>query len=178
MLGRNFDQRHSRVTPCSVVHSVPDIPKPCTQARVVQFLDPRIRVRCRRCLSSDGCPILVRRVLECDLAQLVVLEVFELLAVIVGDEEEVGPGTLSNGHGSSDGADVGTKGAEETDLELVNGGIEFFDLLVLGRFVVVVVGNGGVGIGVELLLREWLRHCSSGGIDDGFDDVKDGWWFG
>ena len=69
---------------------------------------------------------------------------------------------LGYGHGASDGADTVADGGQEADLHAVDCFVEFFDLLLLGCFVIPLIGDCGVGLGVDLGGFEWLRHVESG----------------
>ena len=86
------------------MHAVSQIAEPGLGALAPDLLDARVVVVARDALTRDGHPVLVAGVDERDVGLgRAVLEVVELLAVRIGEEEEVGPGALGDGHGAADG---------------------------------------------------------------------------
>lgn len=147
----DLDQLHPRVRRGAIVSAVLEITKPRTRHLRVHLFDPRILVRrCRR-HTRDGDPVLVRRVLECDSDVLVGRQVLELLAVRIGQEQEVRPASFCDRHRASDGADIWPVSDEQADLELVDRLVELVPLLRLWRLVVPLLGDSGVGLRVDLL---------------------------
>lgn len=76
---------------------------------------------------------------------------------------------LGYSHGASDGANAATDGGQEADLHAIDRLVEFLDLLALWRFIVPLIGNGGVGLGFDMGSFEWLRHvegvcCGKGSV--------------
>lgn len=89
------------------MHAVSQVAKPRLGALGPNLLDARVGVVARDALASDRHPILVAGVDERDVGLgRAVLEVVELLAVRVGEEEEVGAGALGDGHGAADGLEM------------------------------------------------------------------------
>ena len=73
-----------------VIHTSSRCTKTATISSNTYLFDSGVRVRDSRRSTSDGDPVLSRRILEGDSASLVVLEVVELLRVVVGKVQEVG----------------------------------------------------------------------------------------
>lgn len=100
----NLNQLHPRVLRPTSMHAILQITKPRRGALAPHLLDTRVGVRSRDGFAGDRDPILVARVVEGDVGLFgALLEVVELLAVCVGEEEEVGPCALGDGHGAADG---------------------------------------------------------------------------
>ena len=144
------------------MNAIPQIAKPSAQGRVVNLLDAWILVGDGGGGAADADPVLGAGVLEGNLDSLVVLEVGELLRVLVGDKEEVGAVSLANGHGARDRAETWSNGGEEADAELVDCFVEVLDLLGLRGVVVILFGDGGVGLAVDFGLLEGFGH--GGGV--------------
>ena len=86
------------------MHAVSQVAEPGLGALTPDLLDARVVVVAGDALAGDGHPVLVAGVDERDVGLgRAVLEVVELLAVRVGEEEEVGAGALGDGHGAADG---------------------------------------------------------------------------
>ena len=164
VLRLDLDQRHARVLRGAGVHAVPQIAEPGAQARVVDLLDAGVLVGDGGGGAADADPVVGAGVLEGDLDRLFVLEVGELLRVLVGDEEKVRAVPLADGHAARDGAQTGPHGGQEANAELVDGFVEVVDLLRLGSVVVILLGDGGVGLAVDFGLLEGFRHGGSGAI--------------
>lgn len=157
-----FDQRHSGVAGRPIVHSIAQIPEPCTRSLAVDIFDSRVFIVGHGNLATHADPVLAGRVLEGDLGRLVLFEIGELFGVGVGEEKEVGAVTLGNRHGTRDRADVWANGGKEADLEGVGDFVEVLDLIFLGSLLVPLLGDGRVGLGVDIGLCEWLRHIRRG----------------
>jgi hypothetical protein len=100
----NLNQLHPRVLRPASVHAISQIAEPSFGALAPDLLDARVVVVAGDALAGDGHPVLVAGVDERDVGLgRAVLEVVELLTVRVGEEEEVGPGALGDGHGAADG---------------------------------------------------------------------------
>ena len=85
---------------------------------------------------------------------------------------------LGYGHGASDGTDAVADGGQEANLHAVDRLVEVLDLLLLGRFVIPLIGDRGVGLGVDVGLFEWVGHgeggcCGEGSLCEG--SVSGGW---
>ncbi len=157
-LARDLDDRHPRIIRRPIMNAIAQIPKPSFHARPVQFLHLG-RIVARHChFARDTNPVLVRRVLECQLHRLVVLEVFEFLAVFVGEEIEVRSLALGDGHAAGYGADAGAVGRHESYFEGVDGFVEFFDLFMFGSGGVELFGYCGVGFGVDFVFGYLFGH--------------------
>lgn len=86
------------------MHAITQVSKPRFGAFAPHLFDARIIVVARDALTRHGHPVLVAGVNERDVGfRRAVLEVVELLAVRVGEEEEVWAGALGDGHGAADG---------------------------------------------------------------------------
>lgn len=86
------------------MHAVSQISKPRFGALGPHLFDARVVVVAGHALAGDRHPVLVAGVDERYVGfGRPVLEVVELLAVRVGEEEEVGAGALGDGHGAADG---------------------------------------------------------------------------
>ena len=72
---------------------------------------------------------------------------------------------LSHGHGARDRADVWTDSRQEANLQAVNRLVKFVDLLLLGRLVVPLIGDGGVDFGIDVGGFEGFRHVEGGCCD-------------
>ena len=132
------------------MHSVTEIAKPRIGAPGVQLLDPGIRVTGRGDCAADADPVLRATVLERDLGRLILFDIGEFLAVTIGQKEEVRSRPFGNDHGARDGTYVAAYGGEEANLETINSLVEFLNLLSFGRFVIPLLGNGRVGLGIYL----------------------------
>jgi len=97
-------------------------------------------------------------VLEGDLGLLVVVDVGEFVGVLVGEEEEVWPDTLrgvsvkssrilcsrtyfGNGHRARHWTKATTDGGQQANLQTINSLVELFYLLLLGCFIVPLLGD-------------------------------------
>lgn len=81
----------------------------------------------------------------------------------VGRASRVEEGTyFGYSHGASDGTNAVTDGGQEADFHAINRLVELVDLLLLGRFVVPLIGDSGVGLGIDMGSFEWLRHGEGG----------------
>ena len=158
VLRLDLDHRHPRILRSSSVYSIAQIPEPSTGPFVVHLLDPRLVIACCRHFARDADPILVAAVLESNQGRLFVLDIFELLRVVVGKEEEVGTVTLGDCHRASDRADTGTVGAKQTGADGVHNLVEIVDLLLLRSLLVPLRGDCGVGLGIDVFGFQWLRH--------------------
>lgn len=86
------------------MHAIAQVAEPGLGALAPDLLDARVCVVASHALAGDGYPVLVAGVDERDVCLgRAVLKVVELLAVGVGEEEEVGTGALGDGHGAADG---------------------------------------------------------------------------
>lgn len=86
------------------MHAIAQVAEPSGGALGPDLLDARVVIVAGDALASDGNPVLVAGVHERYIGLWrAVLEVVELLAVSVGEEEEVGAGALGDGHGAADG---------------------------------------------------------------------------
>lgn len=74
---------------------------------------------------------------------------------------------LCYGHRASDWTDAVADGSQEADLHAVDGLVEFVDLLLLGGFVIPLIGDGGVGLGFDVGGFEWFRHVEGGCCGEG-----------
>lgn len=100
----NLNQLHPRVLRPASVHAVSQVAEPRLGALGPDLLDARVGVVAGDALAGYGHPVLVAGVDERNIGLgRAVLEVIELLAVRVGEEEEVGAGALGDGHGAADG---------------------------------------------------------------------------
>lgn len=141
ILSLDLDQRHPRVFRSTSMHPIAKIAKPGIRAPTVKLFDPRIGAAGRGNGAADADPVLRAAVLECDLCRLVVLDISELFAVSIGQEEEVWADTLGNHHRARDGADAGTNCGKKADLETVNSLVEFINLLSFGGLIIPLLGN-------------------------------------
>jgi len=157
-----LDQRHSGVARRSIVHSITQVPEPCTRSLAVDLFDSRIFVVGHGDLATHADPVLAGRVLERDLGRLVVFKVGELFGMGVGKEEEVGAVAFSNSHRTRYGPNAWTDGGEEADFEGVGNLVVVLDLIFLGSLVIPLLGDGRVGLGVDIGFCEWLRHVCGG----------------
>ena len=71
-------------------------------------------------------------------------------------------GYLCHGHGARHNADVRTDSGQEANLQAVHRLVEIVDLLVFGGFMVPLVGDGGVGFGIDVGGFKGLRHIEGG----------------
>lgn len=141
------------------MHPIPQIPKPRRSPPTPNLLDPRVLIVARHRLARNADPVLRAAVLERDAhGPRVGLDVLEFAAVGVGQEEEVRSRALGDGHAAVDGAGAVAQGAEEADFQLVRDGVEVAQFGVEGDFVVPLLGDAGVGLGVDLLLGELFGH--------------------
>lgn len=86
------------------MHAIAQVAEPGLGALAPDLLDARVGVVACDAFAGNGHPVLVAGVEERDVGfGRAVLEVVELLAVGVGEEEEVGAGALGDGHGATDG---------------------------------------------------------------------------
>lgn len=69
---------------------------------------------------------------------------------------------FSYSHGARDGTNAVTDGGQEADLHAIDRLVELVNLLLLGRFVVPLVGNRGVSLGFDMGCFEWFRHVDGG----------------
>ena len=69
---------------------------------------------------------------------------------------------LCHGHGARDKTDVRTDSGQKANLQTVNRLVELIDLLLLGRLMVPLIGDGGVGLGIDVGGFEWFRHVEDG----------------
>ena len=76
------------------------VAEPRRDALVVDLLDARVVIAACDRLACNGDPVLIAAVLKVKVRDGVCLDVIELLAVGVGEEEEVGSGAFCYGHGS------------------------------------------------------------------------------
>lgn len=157
-----FDQRHSGVARCPIMHSITQIPEPCTRPLAVDIFDSRIFIAGHGNLATHADPVLAGRVLEGDLGRLVLFEIGELFRVGVGQEEEVGAVALGNRHGTRDWSNFRADGGKEADFEGVGDLVEVLDLIFLGSLVIPLLGDGRVCLGVDIGLCEWFRHVCKG----------------
>lgn len=154
----NLNDGHARVLGLAGVDAITKVTEPSGNLGGVELLHEVGCVGDLGGVTSNADPVLGAGVLEGDLALLGVLEVGELLGVGVGEVEEVGAVTAGDGHGTRHGADILAESGEKTDLQLVDNVVEVLDLLFLVGLVVVLLGDGGVGLGVDLGGFELLRH--------------------
>jgi hypothetical protein len=104
----DLNQLHPRVLRATSVHTVSQVAEPGLGALAPDLLDARVGVVACDALAGDRHPVLIAGVEERDVdLWRAVLEVVELLAVGVGEEEEVGAGALGDGHGAADGLEGG-----------------------------------------------------------------------
>lgn len=82
--------------------SVLQVTEPSRDALVVDLLDTWVIIAAGDRLACNGDPVLVAAVLEIKVCNGVCLNVVELLAIGVGEEEEVGSRAFCYGHGSCD----------------------------------------------------------------------------
>jgi len=157
-----LDQRHSGVARRPIVHSIAQVPEPCTRSLAVDFFDSRVVVAGHGNLATHADPVLAGGVLEGHLGRLVVFKIGELFGMGVGKEEEVGAVALSNRHGTRDGPNAWADGGEEADFEGVGDLVEVLDLIFLGSLVIPLLGDGRVGLGVDIGFCEWFRHVCRG----------------
>ena len=148
------------------MHPVSEIAKPRTGAFAVELLDPGVVVASRDSGAGNGDPVLGAAVLEGDLDGLVVVNVHEFVRVRVGEEEEVRANALGDGHGAGDGPDAAADGGEQASFEAVAGFVEVLDLVFLGGFVIPLVIDCGIGLGVDLGLLERVGHLEGGGCGE------------
>lgn len=97
------------------MYTITQIPKPSRPALGVHLFDPRIVVADVGNLTSNTDPVLCAAVLKGHESGLVVVQVFELLGVVVGQKLEVGAVTLGDLHGAGDWADARAVGGEQAD---------------------------------------------------------------
>ncbi len=157
-----FDQRHSGIARRPIVHSVTQVAEPCTRSLAVDLFDPRVFVVGHGNLATHADPVLAGGVLEGHLGRLVVFKIGELCGMGVGKEEEVGAVALSNSHGPRDGPNAWADGGEEADFEGVGDLVEVLDLIFLGSLVIPLLGDGRVGLGVDIGFCKWFRHGCGG----------------
>lgn len=139
---------------------IAQIPKPRIRAFTIYLLNPGIVVGGSDHVARDADPVLGAAVLERDRGGGVSGQVFEFLAVGVGEVEEVRAGAFGDGHGAEDGAEAGALGAQQGHFEGVGDGVEVCELLLFGGRVVPLVFDGGVRGDVGL---GGLRHCGARG---------------
>lgn len=162
IIGLELDQRHSGVARRPIVHPISQVPEPCTRAFAVDFFDSRVFVVGHGNLATHADPVLAGGVLEGHLGRLVVFKIGELFGMGVGKEEEVGAVALSNSHGPRDGPNAWADGGEEADFEGVGDLVEVLDLIFLGSLVIPLLGDGRVGLGVDIGFCKWFRHGCGG----------------
>lgn len=81
----------------------------------------------------------------------------------VGRAGRVEEGTyFGYSHGASNGTNAVADGGQEADLHAVDCLVEFVDLLLLGCFIIPLVCDSGVSLGVDMGSFEWFRHVEGG----------------
>jgi len=158
VLALDLNQRHARILRPASVLSVTEVTKPCGSSAAPYLLDARITVVCCCGSAGDRSPFLSLKVLEGDLDLLILVQVVELLRVCVGEEEEVGTVAAGESHGATNRADTIAVCVEHANLLAIYHFKELFDLLVLGRLVVILLRDRGIGLGVDLASLELVRH--------------------
>lgn len=158
VVGLDLNQGHAGVLGHAGVYSIAQIAEPGVDTLAVDLLDARIVIGGCDGLARDADPGHIAGVLKGDLGSLVVLEIRELLGVLVGKEEEVGPDAFSNGHCAGGWPDTRANGGKETTLEPIDDLVEILELLLYGGSLVPLLGNGGVGLRVNFVLGEWFDH--------------------
>lgn len=108
-LGPNNDQPHPRVIGATGVHAVTQVTEPGAYSLAVGGLEAGVLVGDHDGVAGDVDPRLRFAVLEGQVDFLARVQVGELFAVCVGEEEEVGAGALGNCHGAADGLHGGTR---------------------------------------------------------------------
>lgn len=138
ILGLDFNQSHPRIFRASCMRTIAKISKTSGASPGVHLLNPRIIIADVGHLTGNADPILYAAVLEGDQSGLVVVQVFELLGVVFGEEVKVGAVPLGNLHGAGDWADARAVGGEEVNTEGVGHLVED-----LRGFVVPLLCDGG-----------------------------------
>lgn len=86
------------------------------------------------------------------------IQILEFLGVNIGNEEKIGTVAFGHGHGARDGTDSRSDGGQEAGFQAINDFVQVLELLLFGTFVVPLLGDRGVGFGVDFVGCEWLRH--------------------
>lgn len=129
--GSNLDKLHSWILWLASMHAISQIAEPGTRTPAPDLLDPWVIVAARDSLTGNGDPVLVAAVLECDSdCAWVRLDVVELLAVCIAEEQEVRSRTLGDCHRTVDWSYARTKSAHEANLELIANAVKVLELLL------------------------------------------------
>ena len=71
-------------------------------------------------------------------------------------------GYLCHGHGARHDTDVWADSGQEANLQTVHRLVEIVDLLLLGRLMIPLIGDGGVGFGIDVGSFKGFRHVEGG----------------
>ena len=157
--------------------TIPENSEPRRSRPVPDLLDPGVVVASRDGLARDTDPVHIAVVLESDGHLLIPTEVGELLAVCVGQEQEVRSCTLCNGHRTRDRLGAASVGftyvrigglgtysnavpprTQHAHAEFVGNCGKVIELLVGRCLIVPLLGDGRVLALLNLALIQWLWH--------------------
>ena len=80
-----------------------------------------------------------------------------------GEASKVKEGTyFSYSHGASNGTNAVADGGQEANFHAIDCLVEFLDLLLLGRFIVPLIGDSRVSLGIDMGSFKWFRHVEGG----------------
>lgn len=86
------------------------------------------------------------------------IQILEFFGVFVGNKQKIRTLAFRHTHGTRDGTNARADCGQEAGAQTISDFVQVLELLVLGSFVVILVGDRGVDVGVDFFGGEWLRH--------------------